>query len=220
MCNKEIWDEIIRIFHHGWEDLKEDNIFTQKGESNWETLKTTFDIMAKKQADTILGTFLEGCDTPHDEPCIEKYDSVDFGKYLKLLEEALQKQTPEKPLKVEDCLCLCGELICKCPRCERITSYERMPTDTSYCKWCGQKLDWVGYEQDHSKEDDAVLSEAIANRLIPKEPIRLVNYTFGEVAYECPTCGGELGPNGEGRDNPYYCQWCGQKLDWSYGKDE
>jgi len=56
--------------------------------------------MTEKQADKIRGTFFEGCNTPHDETCIEKYDTADFGKYLKLLDEALQKQTPEKLLGV------------------------------------------------------------------------------------------------------------------------
>jgi len=86
--------------------------------------------MTKKQADKISMAFIKGWDNLDE----------DNAETSMLLDEALQKQTPEKPLKVEDHLF--GEITCKCPKCGRETEYDNLPYDPTYCKWCGQKLDW------------------------------------------------------------------------------
>lgn len=94
--------------------------------------------------------------------------------------------------------------------------------DESYKAWLKSKVD--PYE-DESKDDHMIeissslwkSLRAAADYQIPKEPEKVSSgYADGHPVYDayCPKCGNELD------EGDKVCHECGQRIDWSDGKEE
>lgn len=89
--------------------------------------------MTEKEAGKIRSAFCNGAAYPFGGGFIERCDLDEVSRHVALLDGALTKQIPQRPLPAP----LAGEY--RCPRCQGSFS-----GTADYCCHCGQALDWEG----------------------------------------------------------------------------
>lgn len=94
--------------------------------------------MTKQEAQKIRSAFCNGFEYPFGQGgFLEKCDMTEVEKHVELLDAALQKQVPERPLYYfrPD-----GSYYILCPRCKQAIGGYRLYSP--YCSCCGQALEW------------------------------------------------------------------------------
>lgn len=92
--------------------------------------------MTNEEARRIRSAFCNGVEYPFGGGFIEKCDMDEINRHAELLDEALKKQIPKKPIKSDREIRYCE--IWECPACR----FEFSGRVSSYCYRCGQALDW------------------------------------------------------------------------------
>lgn len=100
---------------------------------------------------------------PNSPPYTFDPNKDETRKYYIALQELVDKETPKKPLEIEEKDVVVGKvLIYKCPKCEHGLFYKfpninRVAKDKSkcnYCEVCGQKINWREEKMTQKEIDD------------------------------------------------------------------
>jgi len=91
--------------------------------------------MTEKEAGKIRSAFCNGVEYPFGRGFMDRCDLDEVSRHGALLDDALTKQIPQRPLPARTPLA--GGY--RCPRCRGSFSGA-----ADYCRHCGQALDWEG----------------------------------------------------------------------------
>lgn len=94
--------------------------------------------MTEKEAQKIRSAFANGYEYPFGGGFAEKCDTNEVNRYAELLDFALKKQIPAKPIKDQEQRIRFTSAY-TCPRCGKGFTGTGM---ADYCYHCGQALDW------------------------------------------------------------------------------
>ena len=93
--------------------------------------------MTETEARKIRSAFSNGYEYPFGGGLIENCDMKEVSRHADLLDDAIKKQIPQKPLPAEENILV--SLCYVCPNCYKTFSGTGI---ADYCYHCGQALDW------------------------------------------------------------------------------
>lgn len=94
--------------------------------------------MTEKECQKIRSAYCNGFEYPFGGGCVENCDMDEVNRHAELLDAAIKKQIPQKPVpakKQHERYALCYE----CPSCHGNFAGTGI---ANYCYHCGQALDW------------------------------------------------------------------------------
>ena len=104
--------------------------------------------MTEKQAIKIRSAFSNGFQFPFGNGSVENCDMAEVDLHADLLDEAITRQIPKKPL-LDECQPLIWTTMYNCPNCDcKFTGGNTV----KFCYQCGQRLDWDERQNSKKKE--------------------------------------------------------------------